>query len=185
MKLYFMALLPDPGIQEEVTRFKQTAQERFGSSQALKSPAHITLIPPFRTDRTDFSMLQTVVDNQTPFTVQLRNFDRFGNRVIFVDVVPEPTLVDYQKVLANFCASQLDIASDSRPFHPHMTVAFKDLSRSVFPNAWAYFSAQTYERTFTAQGITLLVHTGQHWQVDQTFGFAEINGSGNKVDSID
>jgi 2'-5' RNA ligase len=172
MKLYFMALLPDLGIQEEVTSFKQMAQERFGSSQALKSPAHITLVPPFRTDRSDFSVLQTVANNQTPFTVQLRNFDRFGNRVIFVDVVPEPTLLGFQKVLANFCASQLDIAPDSRPFHPHMTVAFKDISRSVFPEAWGYFAAQSYERTFTAQAITLLVHAGQRWQVDQTFGFS-------------
>lgn len=178
MKLYFMALLPDQGIQEEVTGFKQTAQERFGTSQALKSPAHITLIPPFRSDETDFSILHTVADKQNPFSVQLQNFDRFGSRVIFVDVVPEPTLLDCQKVLANFCAIQLSIVADSRPFHPHMTVAFKDLRQSVFPEAWAYFSAQSYERIFTARGITLLVHTGQRWQVAETFAFSSATPDG-------
>ena len=177
MKLYFMALLPDAAIQEEVTRFKQVAQERFGTRQALKSPAHITLVPPFRTDRTDFSILQTVTAEQNPFAVPLQNFDRFGSRVIFVDVVPAPALLDFQKVLADFCASQLSIVPDSRSFHPHMTVAFKDLSQSIFPEAWTYFSAQTYERTFTAQGVTLLFHTGQQWQIDQTFAFSNLNAT--------
>ncbi|WP_080239338.1 2'-5' RNA ligase family protein [Spirosoma rigui] len=175
MKLYFMALLPDPGIQAEVTRFKQAAQEHFGSSQALKSPAHITLIPPFRTDRTDFAALQTVAMAQNPFMVQLRHFDRFDNRVIFVDVVPASALLACQTRLADFCASQFAITPDSRPFHPHMTVAFKDLRQAIFPDAWAYFSAQSYERTFTARGITLLVHTGQQWQVDQTFAFSAVD----------
>jgi 2'-5' RNA ligase len=174
MKVYFMALLPDPGIQEEVTQFKQAAQERFSSSQALKSPAHITLIPPFRTDRTDFSALQTAAIAQKPFLVQLQHFNRFGSRVIFVDVVPDTALLNCQTRLADFCASQFDIVPDSRPFHPHMTVAFKDLKQAVFPDAWSYFSSQTYERTFTAQGLTLLVHTGQRWQVDQTFAFPAI-----------
>lgn len=172
MKLYFIALLPDLDIQEEVTQFKQAAQEHFGSSQALKSPAHITLIPPFRTDRTDFAALQSVAAAQNPFVVQLRHFDRFGSRVIFVDVVSTPMLLDCQQRLADFCASQFAIVPDSRPFHPHMTVAFKDLRQVAFPDAWAYFSAQPYERTFTAQSITLLVHNGQRWQVDQTFAFS-------------
>lgn len=178
MNLYFIALLPDQEIQNEVTEFKQAAQERFGTSQALRSPAHITLIPPFRTDRTDFSNLLTVAAGQQPFTVQLRNFDRFGSRVIFVDVAPEPTLLDYQKVLADFCARHLDIVPDSRPFHPHMTVAFKDLKRSVFPEAWDYFSAKSYERTFLARGVTLLIHTGQCWQVDKTFAFSSSSSNG-------
>lgn len=184
MKLYFLALLPDQGIQDEVTGFKQLAQERFGTSQALKSPAHITLIPPFRTEQTDFSALQPMARAQDPFTVQLCHFDRFGSRVIFVDVVPEPILLSYQKRLADFCDRQLEITSDSRPFHPHMTVAFKDLKPSVFPDAWDYFSAQAYERTFTARGVTLLVHTGQRWLVDRTFAFSSVGSDGLSNESL-
>lgn len=172
MNLYFIALLPDQAIQDEITAFKQTAQDRFGSGHALKSPPHITLIPPFRSDRTDFSALQTLADEQKPFSVQLRNFDRFRSRVIFVNVLPEPALLAHQKRLADFCSSQWGIQPDVRPFHPHMTVAFKDLKRSVFHEAWAYFSAQSYERLFMAQAYTLLIHKGQQWVIDKTISFA-------------
>lgn len=169
--LYFVALLPDPAIQDEVTAFKQTAQERFGSGHALKSPPHITLIPPFRTDQPDFSVLRTFADEQRPFRVQLRHFDRFGNRVLFVKVVPDQTLLSCQAQLALFCQNQLAIRPDPRPFHPHMTVAFRDLQQSVFADAWGYFSAQVYERTFIADAVTLLRHTGQRWAIEQTFLF--------------
>lgn len=172
MNLYFIALLPDQAIQDEITAFKQTAQERFGSGHALKSPPHITLIPPFRSDRTDFSALQLLADEQKPFSVHLRNFDRFGSRVIFVNVLPEPALLSHQKRLADFCSNQWGIQPDFRPFHPHMTVAFKDLKRSVFPEAWAYFSAQSYERLFMAQAYTLLIHTGQRWIIDKTISLS-------------
>lgn len=169
--LYFIALLPDSIIQEEVTAYKQTAHARFGSGHALKSPPHVTLVPPFRTERTAFSAIQAVADEQVAFPVDLRNFDRFGHRVIFVDVVPRPDLLACQQRLTVFCANQFGIPPDTRPFHPHMTVAFKDLKRTAFPDAWAYFSTQVYERTFTANAFTLLAHTGQHWTIEQTFPF--------------
>ncbi len=168
-ELFFMALLPDPIIQDEVTAFKQASLERFGSGHALKSPPHVTLIPPFRSERPDFSALQTFAQTQPPFAVRLQNFDRFGNRVIFVNVVPEPALSACQARLAQFCYDHFGIQPDSRPFHPHMTVAFRDLQRSVFTEAWAYFSTQAYERQFTADAVTLLKHTGQGWAVAQTF----------------
>ncbi|QJW88471.1 2'-5' RNA ligase family protein [Spirosoma taeanense] len=169
--LYFIALLPDQIIQDEVTAFKQEAQARFGSGHALRSPPHITLVPPFRSHLSDFSALQASADEQEPFSVQLRDFERFGNRVIFVNVVPEPALLTCQAQIADFCHQQFGISPDPRPFHPHMTVAFKDLERAVFPNAWAYFSAQAYERMFTADAFTLLMHTGQQWEIKHRFAF--------------
>lgn len=172
--LYFIALLPNPVVQDEVTRFKETARDRFGSGHALKSPPHITLIPPFGSNQTDFSALQTFAQAQEPFAVQLRHFNRFGSRVIFVDVLPEPPLLACQAQLATFCHGRFGIKPDTRPFHPHMTVAFRDLQRAVFPAAWAYFSTQSYERTFTAEGVTILRHTGQRWVVEETFALGRL-----------
>ncbi|WP_460985478.1 2'-5' RNA ligase family protein [Spirosoma fluminis] len=171
MQLYFVALLPGLAIQDEVTHFKREAQARFGSGHALKSPPHVTLIPPFRTDRTSFSALQDFAEQQLPFSVQLINFGRFGSRVIFVHVAEEQALLDCQQQLASFCHRQLDVPLDLRPFHPHMTVAFRDLSRSTFSEAWAYFSAQPYERLFTASALTLLRHSGQKWEIVEEFPF--------------
>lgn len=173
MKLYFVALLPDLAIQGEVTLFKQTAQDRFSSGHALKSPPHITLVPPFRSEGADFSPLQAFAHQQSRFTVRLCNFDHFGNRVIFINVSPDPPLLACQTHVAAFCHERFGIEPDQRPFHPHMTIAFRDLQRAAFPDAWSYFSAQLYERTFTAEALTLLRHTGQNWVIEQTFPLVE------------
>ena len=170
-KLYFIALLPDQAIRDEVTAFKQTARERFGSGHALRSPPHVTLIPPFRSEQTDFTLLQPFAQAQPPFAVRLRNFDRFDSRVIFVHVEPEPSLSACQTRLVTFCRDHFGIRLDARPFHPHMTVAFRDLERSVFGEAWSYFSEQSYERSFRADAVTLLRHTEHGWAIDQTFTF--------------
>lgn len=170
-KLYFLAILPSHAIQQEVTAFKQTARERFGSGHALRSPPHVTLIPPFRSARTDFTWLQPFARTQPPFSVRLQNFGRFGNRVIFVRVEPNPALSACQARLAQFCLDQFGVQPGARPFQPHLTVAFRDLQRSVFADAWAYFAVQFYERQFTADAVTLLKHTGQGWAIEQEFSF--------------
>ncbi|WP_128546076.1 2'-5' RNA ligase family protein [Larkinella soli] len=169
MKLYFVALLPDETIRSEVTAFKQTALERFGSGHALKSPPHITLVPPFRMEDPAWNgaeTLQQAVSGLVPFPVTLRNFDHFGQRVIFVDVVMDEALAGCQRQVADGFARLAGIAPDSRPFHAHMTVAFKDLQRSVFRDAWQHFSGIPYERTFQADAVTLLRHDGSRWIIE-------------------
>lgn len=161
--LYFVGILPPADIQQEVTAFKQQALERFRASHALASPPHITLLPPFKSTRTDFSVFGEFVTEHKPMEVKLNGFDRFDQRVIFVNVQPNDALMTLQKDLQLYANYHLGIEPDYQPFHPHMTVAFKDLKRPLFPDAFAYFSAQSYDRTFTASEITLFAYNGKTW----------------------
>lgn len=170
MTLYFVALLPDAGIQAEVTAFKEAARDRFGSGHALKSPPHITLVPPFRVAQTPL-FLSEIASRLEPFPVQLRHFDRFGKRVIFVGVENSEALQQCQRETSRAFEAALNLRPDNRPFHPHMTVAFRDLPVQRFPAAWAYFAGISYERTFTASGLTLLRHTGAGWVIAETCSF--------------
>jgi len=56
--LYFFAVVPPEEIQSSVTDIKQDFKERFNASHALKSPPHITLIPPFKYDLEDENVLR-------------------------------------------------------------------------------------------------------------------------------
>lgn len=166
--LFFVALLPDEAIQQEVTALKGVAAEQFGSSHALKSPPHITIIPPFRLSVAQLPALEHTLSlaasQLAPFPVRLNGFDHFGRRVIFVDVGMDEPLLNSYRLTSEVFHQQLGLKPDSRPFHAHMTVAFKDLHPSVYPKAWAYFSSQPYKRTFMAQALTLLKHSGQRWE---------------------
>lgn len=176
--LFFIALLPPEDIQEEVTAFKQYVAAHFNSKHALRSPPHITLIPPFRWLSSERSKLIQFLEDfhfsTSSFELILQGFDCFAPRVIFVDVRPEALLEQLQEALKTAIASQLGIENRGPfGFHPHMTIAFRDLHQNLFPKAWQYFSEQSYHSTFSVQNLTLLRHQQKGWQVEGSFPFGE------------
>ncbi len=176
-RLFFIAVLPDEQIQREVTGFKHYLTEQFGASHALKSPPHLTLFPPFKWQSNRVQELVQTLDDfaaeQTPFTLQLKNFSSFPPRVLFVDVARSEALRALQQDLEQYLAKQLQLVNEREQhgFNAHMTIAHKDLKRELYPKAWAYFAKQTYERTFLVETITLLEHQQGKWEAFEAFGF--------------
>jgi len=88
--LYFYALVPPEDIQNYITRIKMDFKERFESVHALKSPPHITLIPPFRYNSSSEKQLIKTLENfssgEIKFKQKLQGFGFFPPRVIFVKV---------------------------------------------------------------------------------------------------
>lgn len=172
--LYFVALIPPASIVQEVTAFKEFAAKHFDSKHALNSPPHITLIPPFRWPKDKHLELNTALTHfnfQTAnLSIDLLNFSSFPPRVIFVDVSLSTRLGDLQTQLQQHFSQQLAIqARGPFGFHPHMTVAFRDLTAEVFPKAWAHFSTQNYRRSFSVEQLSLLRHTGNKWEIEANF----------------
>lgn len=175
--LYFIALLPEEEIQNEVTAFKQYCARYFGASHSLTSPPHITLVAPFSWPKTALPELTAALDDfaveQSPFEVQLRDFGSFPPRVIYVDIVPNPALKTLASDLAGFLETQVGLKREStHGFNPHMTIAHRDLQREVFPTAWKHFSGLSFQRTFEASGITLLRHEQRRWEIANTYFFS-------------
>jgi 2'-5' RNA ligase len=175
---FFIALLPPPAIQTDVTAIKQIFADRYQSRAALKSPPHITLYPPFEWSADDLPKLSQALtqfaSQQPPLTLQLSGFGSFAPRVIFVDVIRSPALQALQQELLAHTDMTLGLAdpvSKTRPFTPHMTVGFRDLSCTQFHSAWAEFQHRPFEREFTATQLTLLIHNGQRWIIYQDFPF--------------
>jgi 2'-5' RNA ligase len=175
-KLYFLALLPPPDIQDEVTRYKQYAAEYFNASHALKSPPHITLIPPFWWEENRISEIIEWVENWTTqtasFTIALNDFDCFKPRVIYIDVVPNVELTQLQNHLKIGLKTKFQLSPDKRPdYHPHMTVAYKDLSKRMFYAAWDYYQKQSFKHHFQVNGVSLLKHNQKRWKIDTELSF--------------
>jgi 2'-5' RNA ligase len=175
-QLFFIALLPGQPIEKEVLAFKQYAASHFGSSRALRSPAHITLFPPFswpleRLPELEVCLRQAAAQ-VSAFELGLKNFNCFPPRVIFVDVAPSEALHALHRHLKQHLKDTLGLEGERRPnFNPHLTVAFKDLKRSVFPEAWAHYTAIQYERRFRADALALLEHRAEGWVVVGRFAF--------------
>jgi 2'-5' RNA ligase len=63
----------------------------------------------------------------------------------------------------------VDRVSQSRPFVPHMTVAFRDLTKDNFQRAWLEFAGRSLDFEFTASALTLLIHDGSRWNISHQF----------------
>lgn len=175
---FFIALIPPSAIQAEVNEIKQDFVDRYASRAALKSPPHITLQAPFSwpLDRLpDLTQpLAEFAAQRSALPIHLDGFAAFPPRVIFIDVERSPALLELQKELTTCMANQcgiVDERSRGRAFAPHMTVAFRDLTRQNFRLAWPEFEARSWVADFIATHLTLLIHTGQRWVIQQEFIF--------------
>ncbi|NPA43396.1 MAG: 2'-5' RNA ligase family protein [Chlorobi bacterium] len=168
-KLYFVALVVPEPYQSEITQMKQTAKVMFDAGHALKSPAHITLIPPFWADEEEIENLAARLSrhpvSQLEKPVELDGFDRFDKRVIFVDVRPHPRLQAYQQALFDEFRACFPSYGKPNRFHPHVTVAFKDLRREVFDDAWNLFKDDPYRAEFMPRHLTILRHDKGKWHI--------------------
>lgn len=161
-----------------MTEIQQYFATRYHSCAALKSPPHITLQPPFQWLNADLpaltECLQEYAGDRSSISITLDSFAAFPPRVIYIDVVRSPQLLTLQVDLMARLEEKLGIVdrvSKTRPFAPHMTVGFKDLTKQNFRLAWQEFQSRQLYFEFTANCLTLLRHDGKKWQIQSEFGF--------------
>jgi 2'-5' RNA ligase len=175
-QLYFIAFIPPAPVFEDALKLKQYFQETHNSKAALNSPPHITLHMPFRW-RSDkepqlITKLNDFIKRNDPIKICIDNFSSFPPRVIFLNVVTSEPLVNFQKALQRFCKKELNLFNANYkedPFHPHVTLAFRDLKKSAYRTAWQEFEKKEYQAEFIADKVALLKHDGKAWKVLQSF----------------
>lgn len=177
LQRFFIALVPPPELQTVVNDIKGYFADHYGSRKAFNSPPHITLQPPFDWDDDDIDRLsdgmRQFAADMGQVAIALRNFGAFPPKVIYVDVVQTTALMTLQKDLAALMVSNYGLTEQHYPqFCPHMTVAFRDLTKPAFTQAWPKFQTQPFTADFMACHITLLRHNGQQWQIYQQYPLA-------------
>lgn len=176
-KHYFIALVPHAELREKIKELKLEMKERFYASHALKAPAHITLQMPFRRpeeeEETIIAGLTRFSSTRHPFDVHLNGFDAFPPRVIFVKVINHKPVVELHEAFQAFLRNELKFSDKEimDRFHPHMTIATRDLSKKMFHKAWPEFKDRAFEDSFLAESLHLLKHNGKHWELYREFGF--------------
>ena len=151
-------------------------RDRFGAGHALKSPAHITLQMPFRMDEAQEDdmgkSLKNFATREMAYQVDLNGFDSFPPRVLFVRIVDYQPLIEFHNRFKQSVTKEMGL-QDKSPFeyHPHMTIATRDLTEEAFHKAWPELEQRDFEATFIAKSIFLLKHNGKDWDVYEEFLF--------------
>lgn len=174
MKKYFIAIvLPEP-LFTEIEAEKQLLFEKHGLKGALRSPAHITLHRPFEWKEEKENILIEKLKAfgfYKAFNVEIKNYAVFEPRVIYADVLPNETLYNLHKDLTSYSKKELRLfneSDDMRGFHPHVTMAFRDLKKPKFYELMAEFKTKNISGSFEYKGFSLL-KLEKKWEVLKTF----------------
>lgn len=169
--MYYVAIVAPEEINQQVLKWKNFFKENFQCTVALKSPAHITLIPPFwmneELENDLIGSIDTYSASQNKFEVVLKDFAAFKPNVIFIDVVKNKVLDELHRSFNDFILQQnkFPVKKDDRSFHPHVTLATRDLYKKAFHEAWEIFAVKKYEVNWEVNGISLLRHNKKNWDV--------------------
>lgn len=164
-----MALIPDEGILRQANDIKEVLRQKFGVKYALKSPPHITLKMPFNYKESKEELLTKrlgeFLKEQLPFSVHITGVGSFGNRVIFLDIKKSPALESLQRSMRSFCKVELNLLEElsDRNYHPHLTVAFKDLKPALFSEMLHEVKSRSVKGEFIAAQVVLLKRIDGRW----------------------
>lgn len=169
-KMYFVAIVLPKHLDEKILAHKQWMKENFDCKVGLKSPAHITLVPPFWMPEEKGAPLRQDLEqlaSSTPaFALTTNHFSAFRPRTIFVAVQESEALAELKKKSGSFFRQRdYKMKIENRPFHPHITIATRDLHKKDFAAAWPQFENEKLEERFAATGLSLLKHNGRTWDV--------------------
>tara|TARA_Y100000588_G_C14102916_1_gene859623 strand:+ start:499 stop:1038 length:540 start_codon:yes stop_codon:yes gene_type:complete len=179
MPLYFLAIIPPEEIRKRIKSLKLEIAKKYEANHALKLPAHITLQIPFKIPEFEegklIDSLKSFAENQKSFPLNLKDFGRFGQKVIFINIEDHKDLIslhsDLQEILhKNFSLKKHEIFSK---IHPHITLASRDLHYKQFPKAWADFKTREFTYSFSVKNFSLLKHDGKTWHIYQDFNFIQ------------
>ena len=167
--MYYVAILCPPAIESKVQQYKLWMRDRYGCTVALKSPAHLTLIAPFWLVNTSEQLLierlQSTQTDLPPVEIQLQGFSHFSNRVLFITVKENHPLNRLCKEVGDHFIQAFPgiIKSDDRPFHPHITIANRDMKPGDFDEVWQHFAKEELEENFHSNTLSLLKLTAGKW----------------------
>ena len=171
-KLYFIAIIPPSPIYEDALKQKLYFKEKYNSKASLNSPPHITLHMPFRwveKEEEELAMhIEKFADDNSPVPISLNGFASFPPRVIFINVEITQEIRRLQKNLEQYFKRKLNLFNANYKelaFHPHLTLAFRDLKKPTYIKAWEEFAVKNYQASFCANKIALLKHSGTVWEV--------------------
>jgi 2'-5' RNA ligase len=175
---YFIAIIPPSPIFEEALALKNYFKEKYESKASINSPPHITLQPPFHWgEKNENELSEGLVhfaEGRTSMTISLSDFGAYAPRVIFISVEENQELKEFQHELKKYCTEQLHLpktSGEDRKFHPHLTLAFRDLKKQEFNFAWEEFKVKKFSASFKIEGFDLLKHDGTTWGSRRHFRF--------------
>jgi 2'-5' RNA ligase len=175
-KQYMFAIMPPEQLALEINKIRQQFANKYHCRAALKPPVHITLIPPFHTfperEPDIIEVFESLAKDINSFEIQLSGYGIFRRKgVVYMNI----SLNNNLQILYNLSKIKFDevlpgLYNDSnRPYHPHITIGYRDIPKELFQQAAEEYLEKTFEESFLCDRFFLWRHDGHAWQVQYEF----------------
>lgn len=163
-------MVPEVDVEQELHHLKLELFEKYQCKAALKSPAHITLIPPFNWANHQSHLIieyfQKFKTNAKTIEITIDGFDKFGTQVVYAKPLYNSDLEQLQNEIFRYFELILkDKIKYKFTFNPHITIANRDLKAQYIPEILEKLNHKRYTRISTLNEITLFKHDGIKWQI--------------------
>ena len=170
-KTHFVGVLPPKEIDEIVQRDRLWVRERYGCRSGHSTVPHITLVPPFSTslptDRVR-DILMGILPLLHPFICEIDGYGSFGDRTVFLRVIPSKEWDDLAKTLSKgMRAMGLGVREEKKPLSPHLTIANRDIPPNALKSILSGLYHNSVKGTFPVESVALFHREGRVWRVDE------------------
>lgn len=169
--MYFIALIPEKEFSEKVRKLQEGLREEHGISYAMRLPPHITLQAPFQCQPgLEKNLMECMAKFRSEFqglSLKANNFGSFIQPVIFVSLEKNTCLHALQEEITEELtrAGCLVAAQRNNNYHPHISLAYRDLTPEKHAEIWPSFESRKLEDPFEAKSLVLFKHSGFQWEV--------------------
>ena len=173
---HFIGVLLPEDITLTLEDCRRYMREAYGCKSGQGTPIHVTLVPPFRlkdqysTEDMVRAIEKDVLPKGLGFNAHIDNFDAFGDRTLFANVVAGDkwTRLRDETVKAVLNACPGCTKKDQRPFKPHGTVANRDIPAGVMTDALQVMNELKLVEDFPVDNITIFERRGSRWEAAVT-----------------
>ena len=169
---HFIGVLLPEDITLTLEDCRRYMNQAYGCKSGHKTPIHVTLVPPFALQE-EFStrdlvsaIEKYVLPQNLGFLAHIENFDAFGDRTIFANVISSEkwTKLRDETVKAILKTCPGCTKNDQRPFHPLGTIANRDIPFGVMTKALETMNELNLVEDFPVDNITIFERQGFCWE---------------------
>ena len=173
---HFIGILLPEDITLTLEDCRRYMNEVYGCKSGHGTPIHVTLVPPFRLQE-EYSTAdlisaieKEVLSKGLGFTAHIDNFDAFGDRTLFANVIADDAWTKLRdktiQAILNACPGSTK--KDKKPFQPHATVANRDIPVGIMTKALQVMNELNLVEDFSVDNITIFERKGNRWEASIT-----------------
>ena len=172
----FYRCSPPRGYNPTLEDCRRYMNEVYGCKSGHGTPIHVTLVPPFRLQEeySTADLISAIEKEVLPkglgFTAHIDNFDAFGDRTLFANVVASDAWTKLRdktiQAILNTCPGCTK--KDKKPFQPHATVANRDIPVGIMTKALQVMNELNLAEDFPVDNITIFERKGNRWEAGVT-----------------